>query len=47
MKSVLEMAGTGKIKPLVTVREFEELDDILQELGKYEVEGRIVVKIPQ
>ena len=31
----------------VEVRDFEELDDVLERLGRYEVEGRIVIRIPE
>ena len=43
---LLEMAVAGKVKPIVEVREFEELDEVLGRLQRYEVEGRVVVRIP-
>ena len=47
LAELLEIAVQGKVKPLVEVREFEELDAVLKRLAAYQVEGRVVVKIPQ
>ena len=47
MDELLLLAVEGKVLPLVEVVEFYELDRTLHRLAKYEVEGRIVVKIPQ
>ncbi|CAD6590047.1 MAG: hypothetical protein ASARMPREDX12_004165 [Alectoria sarmentosa] len=47
MDELLPLAVEGKVLPLVEVVEFDELDRTLHWLAKYEVEGRIVVKIPQ
>lgn len=47
MDELLPLAVEGKVLPLVEVVEFDELDQTLQRLARYEVEGRIVVKIPQ
>jgi len=46
LEELLEMAVQGKVKPVVQVRAFEDLDDVLRELAAYQVEGRIVIKIP-
>ena len=41
------MAGEGKVSARVEVREFDELEDVLERLGRYEIEGRVVVRIPE
>lgn len=47
LDALLRMAEEGKVRASVEVREFEELDDVLERLGRYEVEGRVVVRIPE
>ena len=41
------MALDGKVVPELEVREFEELGEVLAQLERYQIEGRVVVKIPQ
>ena len=40
------MALEGKITPKIEVYEFEESPKIIQELMRYEVTGRKVVRVP-
>lgn len=47
LEELFDLAVQGKVKPMVEVREFGEMNDVLQRLAAYQVEGRIVVKIPQ
>jgi len=47
LEELFDLAVQGKVKPMVEVREFGEVNDVLQRLAAYQVEGRIVVKIPQ
>lgn len=46
LEELWELAVKGKVKPIVEVREFEELDEVLKRLAAYQVEGRIVVHVP-
>jgi propanol-preferring alcohol dehydrogenase len=46
MKELLQMALEGKITPKIEVYEFEESPKIIQELMRYEVTGRKVVRVP-
>ena len=47
LKELLALAVKGKIEPLVEVRELGELDEALKRLAAFQVEGRVVVRIPQ
>lgn len=40
------MAVKGKVRPIVEVKEFGDLDEVMKTLAKYEVRGMIVVNIP-
>lgn len=46
MKSLLEMASKGKIKAIVDVFDFQELDEVLEKLRINGISGRAVVKLP-
>ncbi|ORY14373.1 hypothetical protein BCR34DRAFT_599154 [Clohesyomyces aquaticus] len=46
MDELLQHALEGKITPKIEVYEFEDSDKIIQELQRYEVTGRKVVKAP-
>jgi D-arabinose 1-dehydrogenase-like Zn-dependent alcohol dehydrogenase len=46
MSKLLEMAVEGKVKPIVTVMEFEKLDEALQKLANFQIGGRVVCRIP-
>ncbi|OBT39080.1 hypothetical protein VE00_09908 [Pseudogymnoascus sp. WSF 3629] len=46
MKSLLEMASKGKIKAIVDVFDFQELDEVLEKLRINGISGRTVVKLP-
>ena len=47
MEELIQMALDGKVVPELEVREFEELGEVLAQLERYQIEGRVVVKIPQ
>ena len=47
LEELFDLAIQRKVKPMVEVREFNELDEVLRNLAAYRVEGRIVVKVPQ
>jgi propanol-preferring alcohol dehydrogenase len=46
MEELLQMAVEGKITPKVEVYDFDSSPKILQELSRYEVTGRKVVRAP-
>ncbi|KAK7192567.1 hypothetical protein DPSP01_006508 [Paraphaeosphaeria sporulosa] len=46
MDELLQLAKEGKITPKIEVYDFEESPNIIQELDKYEVTGRKVVRAP-
>ncbi|KAL6715601.1 hypothetical protein ACLMJK_006562 [Lecanora helva] len=46
LDELLGLAVQGTVKPLVEVRELGELDEVMKSLASYQVEGRIVVRIP-
>lgn len=45
MKSLLEMASEGKIKAIVDIFDFQELDEVLEKLRINGISGRAVVKL--
>ena len=47
MSELLDMAVAGKVKPKIEVSEFEGLNGVLERLANYQIDGRVVVKIPQ
>lgn len=47
LEELLGLAVKGKVKPKVEVKEFDELNEVMKDLAAYQVQGRIVVKIPQ
>ena len=46
MDEVLDMAVKGTLKPKIEVFDFSESPVIIEKLKKYEVTGRMVVRIP-
>jgi propanol-preferring alcohol dehydrogenase len=46
MDELLQLALDGKITPKIEVYDFKDSPKILQELQKYEVTGRKVVRAP-
>lgn len=47
LEELMEMASNGEIKALINVYEFDRLVEVLNMLKNGEVEGRVVVKLPQ
>lgn len=47
MDELLEMAVAGDVKAHIEVFDFSEIDNVLQKLGRSEIDGRAVVKIPE
>lgn len=46
LEGLWEMAVETKVRPIIEVREFEGLDEVLRRLVEYRVKGRVVVRIP-
>jgi propanol-preferring alcohol dehydrogenase len=46
MVELLQLAITGKIKPMVEVVDFSQTSSVLEKLRADEITGRVVVKIP-
>jgi len=47
MDELLEMAVAGDVKAHIEIFDFNEIDNVLQKLGRSEIDGRAVVKIPE
>lgn len=43
---VLEMAVRGDVVPHVSVFDFEEINNVLEKLARFEIGGRVVLRIP-
>ena len=43
----VEFVRRGVVKPNISVRRFGELEKVYEELGKGEVEGRVVLKVAE
>ena len=46
LEELLRMAVQGKVRPNVEVMQLEDLDMVIRRLAAYQVEGRIVVRLP-
>lgn len=46
MKGLLEMASEGKIKAIVDIFDFQDLDGVLEKLRFNGISGRAVIKLP-
>lgn len=47
MDELLRWAGEGKIKPLVEVRAFNDIGEVMEDLKADRITGRVVVTLPQ
>ncbi|KAL4943310.1 hypothetical protein BDV06DRAFT_234814 [Aspergillus oleicola] len=47
MEELMEMAVAGEVKAHIECFEFEQIDDVIQRLGRSEIEGRAVMRIPE
>jgi propanol-preferring alcohol dehydrogenase len=46
MQELLQMAVKGDVVPQIAVYEFEEINNIMEKLVRFEIEGRVVLRIP-
>ncbi|KIV85747.1 hypothetical protein PV11_01409 [Exophiala sideris] len=47
MEELLDMAVKGDVVPQIAVFDFEEINNVMEKLARYEIGGRVVLKIPQ
>ncbi|KIW83635.1 hypothetical protein Z517_02881 [Fonsecaea pedrosoi CBS 271.37] len=47
MDELLEMAVKGEVKPEISVLEFDQINDIMGKLERFEIEGRVVLRLPE
>ncbi|OAP63486.1 hypothetical protein AYL99_02713 [Fonsecaea erecta] len=47
MDELLEMAVKGDVKPEISVFEFDEINNIMEKLARFEIGGRVVLRIPE
>lgn len=47
MEELMEMAVAGDVKAHIEVFDFEQIATVLERLGRSEIDGRAVVKIPE
>ncbi len=47
MEEVLFLASMKAISPSLAMREFLELNQVIEDLAHYRIKGRVVLKIPQ
>lgn len=46
MDELVEMAVAGDVKAHIEVFDFDQINDVLQRLGRSEIDGRAVMRIP-
>ncbi|OAL32977.1 hypothetical protein AYO22_00062 [Fonsecaea multimorphosa] len=47
MDELLEMAVKGDVKPEISVFEFDEINNIMEKLARFEIGGRVVLRLPE
>lgn len=47
MEELMEMAVAGEVKAHIECFEFDQIDNVIQRLGRSEIEGRAVMRIPE
>ncbi|KIW65754.1 hypothetical protein PV04_07982 [Phialophora macrospora] len=47
MQELLQMAVKGDVVPQIAVYEFEEINTVMEKLVRFEIEGRVVLRIPE
>ncbi len=47
MQELLEMAVKGDVVPQVSVFDLDEINTVLERLARFEIGGRVVLKIPE
>lgn len=47
MQELMDMALAGDVKAHIEVFDFDRINEVLQRLGRSEIDGRAVIKIPE
>lgn len=47
MQELFQLAARGEVKPLITLVPFDQIDAMAKKLEKGQVNGRIVMEMPQ
>lgn len=47
MEELMEMAVAGQVKAHIECFDFDRIDDVIQRLGRCEIDGRAVMRIPE
>ncbi|KAL6832003.1 GroES-like protein [Trichoderma camerunense] len=47
VQELLKLTAQGKIKPQIEVYDFNEINDVIGKLAKFQVKGRAVLRLPQ
>lgn len=46
LDELLQMAVKGDVVPQISVFDFEEINNIMEKLARFEIGGRVVLRIP-
>lgn len=46
LDELLDLAVKGDVVPQIAVFDFEDINDIMEKLARFEIGGRVVLKIP-
>jgi alcohol dehydrogenase, propanol-preferring len=46
MQELLAMAVKGDVVPEISVHDFNEINDVMERLARYEIGGRVVLRLP-
>ncbi len=47
MGELMKMAVAGEVKAHIECFAFDQIDDVIQRLGRSEIDGRAVIRIPE
>lgn len=47
IQELLQLTAEGKIKPQIEVYDFNDINDVMGKLAKFQVKGRAVLRLPQ
>lgn len=47
IQELLQLTVKGKIKPQIEVYDFNDINDVMGKLAKFQIKGRAVLRLPQ
>ncbi len=47
LQELLKMAVKGDVVPSISVFEFDQINTVMEKLARFEIGGRVVLRIPQ